>query len=214
MCVFARSYINVLDISSCGRYLRNKVAQKLILSLYQVAVQTKHAQKEKHFNSTKRNIKRRSRAIYYYWYNNTRSSHADVKQNKRSKVCHRKIQNFCNYLPFGNDANVENHPDAADVKIQPKSQDYLLNKQYFCNLSLVSLSIHSRSCRGAERIRKGEGRWNAPRRLLRVSFVQALQTSSKTNKRSNPADAKQNKRSRVCHRKTQNISSNYTTVWK
>ena len=32
-------------------------------------------------------------------------------------------------------------------------------------------------------------------------------TSSKTNKHSSPADVKQNKRSRVCHRKIQNISN-------
>ena len=82
--------------------------KKMILSLYQVDVQTKHARNEKHFNSTKRNnIKRRIRAIYYWRYN-TRSSPADVKQNKRSRVYHRKIQNFSNYLPFGNDANFGN----------------------------------------------------------------------------------------------------------
>ena len=66
--------------------------KKTILSLYQVDVQTKHARNEKHFNSTKRNdIKRRIRVIYY-WYYNTRSSPADVKQNKRSTLYHRKIQ--------------------------------------------------------------------------------------------------------------------------
>ena len=42
-----------------------------MLSLYQVDVGTKHTRNEKHLNSTKRNIKRRIRAIYY-WYN-TRS---------------------------------------------------------------------------------------------------------------------------------------------
>ena len=152
-------------------------------------MQTKHAQNEKHFNRTKRNnIKRRIRAIYY-WYNNTRSSPADVKQNKRSRVYHLKIQTFSNFLPFGNDANFGNHPDAADVKIQPKYQDYLIKTQYFCNFSLVSLSIHPHSRRGTERIR-ARGVGAAPRRLLRVSFVQALQTSSKTNKRSRPADSK------------------------
>ena len=53
-------------------WLRNKVAQKkrFWAYLYQVDVQTKHAQNEKHFNSTKRNnIKRRIKAIYCYWYN-------------------------------------------------------------------------------------------------------------------------------------------------
>ena len=46
--------------------------KKTILSLYEVDVQTKHAQNDKHFNSTKRDINKRSSAIHY-WYNNTRS---------------------------------------------------------------------------------------------------------------------------------------------
>ena len=62
-------------------------------------------------------LKRRIRAIYY-WYYNTRSSPADVKQNKRSKVHHRNIQNFSNYPPFCNDANFGNYPDTADVIIR------------------------------------------------------------------------------------------------
>ena len=53
-------------------------------------------------------------------------------------------------------------------KIQPKSQDYLLKIQYFCNFSLVSLSIHPRSRRDAQRIRKGKGRWSrAPKTFTR-----------------------------------------------
>ena len=83
------------------------------------------------------------------WYYNTRSSPADVKQNKRSRKHHRKVQKFSNYLPFGNYANFGNYPDAEDVEIQPKSQDYLLKKKYFRKFSLVSLSIRSRSRRGA-----------------------------------------------------------------
>ena len=129
-------------------------------------------------------------------------------------------------------------------KIQPKSQYYLLKIQYFCNFSLVSLSIHRRSHRGAQRIR-ARGVGAGPRRHLRVSFVQALQTSSKTNKRSSladvkqnkpkkriraiyywyyntrscPADVKQNKRSRIYHRKIQNFSNylpfgNSCQFWK
>ena len=124
---------------------------------------------------------------------NKHSSPADVKQNKRSSVYHRKIQNFSNFLPFGNDANFGSYPDAADVKTQPKSQDYLLKIQYFFNFSLVSLSIHPRSRRGAQRIRKGEGRWSRPPKTF-TCFI-----------RPSPADVKQNKRSRVCHRKIQNI---------
>ena len=52
--------------------------------------------------------------------------------------------------------------DAADVKIQPKARNYLVEIQHFCNFSLVSLSPHPRSCRGSERIRQGEGRWSRP----------------------------------------------------
>ena len=54
-CAYSPEVIHVLHNSSCRRYLRNKVAQKMILSLYQVDVQTKHARNEKHFISTKRN---------------------------------------------------------------------------------------------------------------------------------------------------------------
>ena len=240
----------------CRRYLRNRSPKKATLSLCQVDVQTKHGQNEKHFNSTRRNIKRRSRAIYY-WYNNTRSSPADVKQNKRSRVttarfktsattvwkwcqfwkssrrcrrqdttevsrlppqnttflqllaclaqhpsaftsrcrtdkegrgalepppedfyvfirsspadvkqikhsrvCHRKIHTLATTV--GKLCQLGNYPDAADVKIQPKFRDYLLIVQYFCSFSLVSLSIHPCSRRGAERIRQGEGRWSRP----------------------------------------------------
>ena len=147
-------------------------------------MQTKHARNENHFNSTKRNnIKKRIRAIYY-WYYNARSSPADVKQNTRSRVCHRKIQNFSKYLVrFGNDANFGNYSDAADVKIQPESQDYLIKIQFFCNFSLVSLSIHPRSRRGTQRIRKGEGRWSRPPKTFMRFIRSSLQTSSKTNKR-------------------------------
>ena len=81
----------------CRRYLHNRSPQKAFFSLYQVDVQTKHAQNEKLFNSTKRNLKRRRRRVIYYRYNNTRLSPADVKQNKRSRAYHRKIQTFSNY---------------------------------------------------------------------------------------------------------------------
>ena len=120
-CTYSPEVIHTLHNSSCRRYSRNKVAQKNDLILYQVDVQTKHARNEKYFNSTKRNnIKRRIRAIFY-WYYNTCSSPADVKQNKRLRVYHSNMQNFSNYLPFGTDANFGNYPDAADVKIQPNS---------------------------------------------------------------------------------------------
>ena len=97
-------------------YIHSSLVQLLrILSLYQVGVQTKHARNEKHFNSTKHNNMKRRIGAIYYWYYNTRSIPADVKHNKRWRVFHRKIRNFRNYLPFGNDANFGNYPDAADV---------------------------------------------------------------------------------------------------
>ena len=87
-----------------------------------------------------------------------------LKQNKRSRACHRKIQNITIATPFGNDANFVNHPGAADLKIQPKSPESLLDMRYFCNFSLVSLGIRPRSRRRAERTRQGEGRWSRPRK--------------------------------------------------
>ena len=161
-------------------------------------MQAKHARNEEHFSSTRRNnIKKRIRGINY-WYYNTRSSPADVKQNKRSRVYHRKIQNHSNYLPFGNDANFGNYPDAAEVEIQPKSQDYLLKIQYFCNFPLVSLSIHPRARRGAQRMWKGEGRWSRlPKTFTRWSrppktFTRFIRC---------PADIKQNKQTlKPCRR--------------
>ena len=65
-------------------------------------------------------------------------------------------------LPVGNDANFVNHPGAADIKIQPKTPEFLLDMRYFCNFSLVSLGIRPRSRRRAERTRQGEGRWSRP----------------------------------------------------
>ena len=102
-----------------------------------------------------------------------RSSPADVKQNKHTlKTCRRQEkqtlesmspQNSKHYqLPFRNDANFANHPGAADMKVQPKSHEFLLKMQIFRNFSLVSLGIRPRSRRGAERIRQGEGRLGGP----------------------------------------------------
>ena len=129
MCVFTRR-----------SYTHSLLVQLLltILSLYQVDVQIKHARNEKHFNSTKRNnIKIRIGAIYC-WYYNTRSSPAGVKQSKRLRVYHRKIQNFSNYLPFGNDANFENCPDAADVIIRYNRSRMITSSKYniFATFSL------------------------------------------------------------------------------
>ena len=80
---------------------------------------------------------------------------------------------------------------------------------------LVSLSVYPRSSQGAERIRHGEGRWSRPpKTALERSYLtenSRSQTSSKTNGLTRIpvpriADVKQNKRSRLCHRKIQNIT--------
>ena len=137
MCVFTRR-----------RYTHSSLVQLLltIFSLHQVDVQTKHARNEKHFNSTKRNnIKRRIRAIYFYWHYNTRSSPVDVKQNKRSREHHRKIQNFGNYPPFGNDANFGNYPDAADVIMRYNRSRKITSSKY--NIFATSPSSRSVSIR-------------------------------------------------------------------
>ena len=73
-----------------------------------------------------------------------------------------KFKTSYNSLPFGNDDNFVNHPGAAEVKIQPKSPEFLLDMRCFCNFSLVSLGIRPRSRRGAERTRQGEGRLSGP----------------------------------------------------
>ena len=120
-------------VSTRGSYTHSSFVQLLltILSLYQVDVQTKHARNEKHFNSTKRNnVQGRIEAIYFYWYYNMRSSPADIEQNKRSRVYHRKMQSFSNYLPFGNDANFRNYPDAADVVIRYNRSNKISSSNY------------------------------------------------------------------------------------
>ena len=99
--------------------------------------------------------------------------------------------------------------------MQPKSQDYLLKIQYFCNFSLVSFRIHPRSRRGAHRIRKGEGRWSRRPKAF-TCFI-----------RSSPADVKQNKQTlKPCRRQAkqtlesmppQNLKTlqyQPTTAWK
>ena len=68
----------------------------------------------------------------------------------------------------------------------------------------ASIRVHVEVPNGQGRAR---GVGAAPRGLLRVSFVQALQTSSKTNKSLSPADVKQNKRSRVYHLNNKNFGN-------
>ena len=91
---------------------------------------------------------------------NKRSSHAEVKQNKRSRVCHRKIRNSSNYrleiVPI-----FVNYPGAANVIIRYNRSRKITSSTcgiFATSPFLVSLSIHPRSRRGAQRIRKGEGR--------------------------------------------------------
>ena len=124
-----------------------------------------------------------------------RSSLADVEQNKQTlKPCRRQAKQTLesmpphnskhynsNYLPFGNFANFVNHPGAADVKIQPKSPEFLLDMRLFCNFSSVSLGIRPRSRRGGERTRQGEGRWSRPpKTAVEISYL--TENSSSTNR--------------------------------
>ena len=85
--------------------------------------------------------------------------------------------------------------------LQPKSQDNLLKKKYFCNFSLVSLSIHPRSRRGAQRMRKDEGGWSRPPKTS-TRWSRPLKTFTRWSRppkvfmcfiRSRPADVNQNK---------------------
>ena len=86
---------------------------------------------------------------------------------------HTPPQNSKHYqVPFGNDANFVNHPGVAVIKIQPNFPEFLLDMQYFCNFSLVSLGIRPRSRRCAERTRQGEGRWSRPlKAALERSYI-------------------------------------------
>ena len=52
------------------------------------------------------------------------------------------------------------YPGAADIKIQPKYPEFLLDMRCFCTVLLVSLGIRPRSRRCAERTSQGEGRWS------------------------------------------------------
>ena len=109
---------------------------------------------------------------------NKRSSPANIKQNKRSRVCHRKIQNSSNYRLEMMRCFV-NHPGAADIKIQQKSPEFLRDMRYFCNFSLVSIGIRPRSCRCAERTRQGEGRRSRPPKpALEQSYLTEIFSSA------------------------------------
>ena len=78
-------------------------------------------------------------------YYNTRSTPADVKQSKRSREYHRKTQNFSNYLPFGNDADFEKYPEAADVIINySRSRKVTSSKYNILATSPLSLSASVR----------------------------------------------------------------------
>ena len=193
MCVFAGLYTHSSQLHLPANVICViRSHNKTILSLYQVDVQTKYARNEKHFNSTKRNnIKGRIRATYY-WYYNTRSNPADVKQNKRSRVYHRKFKTLATTY------RMEMIPILEIIQtLSPKPQDYFLKVQYFCNSSLVSQSIHPRSRRGAQRMTKGEGRWSRPPKTF-TCFI-----------RSSPADVKQTKQTlKPCrHQATQTLES-------
>ena len=174
---WARNYSRGRNLAS---YLHNRSRKKTMLSLHQVGMQSKHAQNEKHLNSTKRNVKGWVRAVQFTCcsclrekfandvnleimpFKNyvspclVRSSTADVKQNKRLRVCHPKFKSlatvvwkWCQFWKISR---------SADVKVQPKTRECLLKIHFCSNFSLASLSLHPHSRRGAERIRQGERR--------------------------------------------------------
>ena len=118
----------------CRRYLHNRFRKKTILSLYQIDVQPKHAQNEKHFNSAKRIIK-----------------------------------------------------------------DEL--ERYTTGITRVLVDVSCSSCCLSHLLASHSSQFS------RVLFVQALQTSSKTNAQSLQTSIKIKKRSRVYLRKIQNFSN-------
>ena len=98
----------------------------------------------------------------FYVFHSFKPCRRQAKQTLESMLPQNSKHYNSNYLPFGNDANFVNHPGAADLKIQPKSPELLLDMRYFCNFSLVSLGIRPRSRRCAERIRQSDGRLSRP----------------------------------------------------
>ena len=142
--------------------------------------------------------------------------HIDI----RSREYHGKKQTFSNYPPFENDANFGNYPNAADVIERYNRSRKITPSKY--NIFATSPLSRSASIRvHVEVPTDEEGRRAlepppedlyalepAPRRLLRVSFVQALQTSSKTKTNAPALQVRQEqiKRSIVCHRKLPSIS--------
>ena len=120
--------------------------------------------------------------------------------------------------------NFGNYPDAEHVKIQPKSQDYLIKIQYFCNFSLAllaSIRVHVEVPDGQGRAR-GVGAaprrllpvGTAPRRLFSVSFVQALHPSRKqTNAQALQTSSKTTLES-MQPQNFKTLQKQLTTVWK
>ena len=133
-----------------------------------------------------------------------RSSSADVKQNKRLRVYHPKIKNFSNYR-LEIMSILESITLSAGVKIQPKARYFLVKIQHCSNFSLVSLSPHPRSCRGAEPIRQSEERWSRPPKtaIERSDLAEKFQfreshTEAETNKLLTKSLFSQNKESWWC----------------
>ena len=189
MCVFTRR-----------SYTHSSLAQLLptILSLYQVDVQTKHARNEKHFNSAKRNYKK---------YELERSTTGIITRAQALQTSSKTNPRGYTTAKFKTLATTHRLEMMIIFEIIQTLQTLLLDTielarlppqiHFSCNFSLVSLRIHPRSHRGAQRIRKGEGRWSRPPKTLtcfirsspadvkqdKRTNAQSLQTSSKTNAR-------------------------------
>ena len=101
--------------------------------------------------------------------------------------------------PFGRNLNATLEMLSLDSFVQalhmPRSENssvvYRPKYNNFLHFSLVSLSPHPRSRRGAERIRQGEGRWSRPPKtaLERSDLTEKIQfresyTEAETKKNS------------------------------
>ena len=152
-----------------------------ILSLYQVDVQTKHARHdEKHFKSTKRiNKKDELERSTSGNITRTRALQTSRKTNAREYTIE-KSKPLATTYRFEMMLILEILQTLQTLRYN-RSRKIISSKHNIFSTSLVSLSTHPRSRQGAQRIKKGEGRWNRPPKTL-TCFI-----------RSSPADIKQNK---------------------
>ena len=186
--------IPILHNSSCRRYLRSMVAQKTILSLYQVDVQTKHAWNDEHFNSTKRNnmkdeIERSTTGNTTHPQDLQTPSKTNARTYTTPKLKTLATTYRLEMMPI-----LEIIQTLQTLRYHRSRKITSSKYNIFATSPLSrSASIRVRSRRGAQRKRKGEGRWSRPPRtfthwsrppkIFPCLFVQAMQTLSKTNQK-------------------------------